>query len=56
MHLEKNLNPAWRVLYVLTGVILLVVPFVGRGIFTGWVTAALVLCGILLIASGAYGH
>ena len=56
MHLEKNLNPAWRTLYVVSGAILLAVPFAVRGIFTGWVTAALVLCGILSIASGAYGH
>ena len=56
MHLEKNLNPIGRALYVLTGVILLLAPFRTRGSFTGWVTAALVLCGILAIASGAYGH
>ncbi len=56
MHLEKNLNPTNRVFYVLTGVILLVVPFLARARFGGWVTAALVLGGMLAIASGAYGH
>ena len=56
MHLERNLNPTYRALRVLSGVILLVVPFLARGIFTGWVTAALVLCGVISIASGAYGQ
>ncbi len=56
MHLEKNLNPTWRVLYVLTGVVLLAVPLVAREIFGGWRTATLILCGVLAIASGAYGH
>jgi hypothetical protein len=56
MHLERNLNPAYRTLRVLSGVILLVIPFVVRGMYTVWLTAALVLCGVISIASGAYGH
>lgn len=56
MHLEKNLNPAWRVLYVLTGAILVAVPLVARQTFAGWLTPTLILCGVLSVASGAYGH
>ncbi len=56
MHLERNLNPAYRTLRALSGVILLVLPFAVRGVFTGWVTTVLVLGGIISIASGAYGH
>ncbi len=56
MHLAKNLNPSYRVLRLLSGVILLVVLFLAHGVFAGWLTVALVLCGILSIASGAYGH
>jgi len=40
----------------LTGVVLLAVPLVAREIFGGWLTAALILGGVLAIASGAYGH
>jgi len=56
MHLEKNLNPTWRVLRVASGVVLLVLPLLAREMFAGWLTPALVLSGILSIASGAYGH
>ena len=56
MHLEKNLNRTYRVLYVLAGVTLVVVPLAARALFAGWLTVALVLSGVLSIASGAYGH
>ena len=56
MHLEKNLNRSYRVLYVVTGIVLVLLPLVAHALFAGWLTVALILCGVLSIASGAYGH
>ncbi len=56
MHLEKNLNRTYRVLYVVTGVVLVLVPLVAHALFAGWLTVALILGGLLSVASGAYGH
>ena len=56
MHLARNLNPTYRALRVLSGVIVLVAAFLERGVFRGWVTAAMVLCSVLALFSGAYGH
>ncbi len=56
MHLEKNLNRTYRVLRVLSGIVLVVLPLLARQKLAGWLAAALVLSGLLSVASGAYGH
>ena len=56
MRLEKNLNPTYRALRVAAGVILVVAAFVAHRLMSGATVVALVIAGVVSIASGAYGH
>jgi len=56
MQLERNLNRPLRVLYVGCGVLFLAYALYAHGLLPGIALLALVICGVLSIAAGAYGH
>ena len=56
MHLERNLNSTLSMLYIVTGVVLIVVPLLGFRLFPWLTVVVLILCGVLAILSGCLHH
>ncbi len=56
MHLERNLNPPLRMLYVAVGVLFLAYGVYAHALLPGIALLALIICGVLSIVAGAYGH
>ncbi len=55
MHLERNLNPPLRALYIAIGVLLIGYALYGWEAMAGITAAALIVVGLLFIAAGARG-
>ncbi len=55
MHLERNLNPPLRTLYVVIGVLLIAYALYGLQVMAGITVALLIVLGLLFIAAGARG-
>ncbi len=56
MHLERNLNPPLRALYVVFGVLFLVYALYAHALLPGIALLAVIICGVLSIVAGLYGH
>ena len=56
MHLERNLNSTLRVLYIATGVVLVIVPLLTFHLLPWLTVVVLMLCGVLAILSGCLRH
>jgi hypothetical protein len=56
MRLERNLNPTWRMLYVIVGTALLAYAIYAHDLIPGLTLLILIILGVLTLASGAYGH
>ena len=53
MNITPNLGPTYRVLYAVSGVILICIPFVAGT--PGWTRVVVPILGVLSIAGGAVG-
>jgi len=56
MHLERNLNSRLSILYVVTGVVLLVVPLLDFELLPWLTVVVLILGGVRAILSGCLHH
>ena len=56
MHLERNLNPPLRVLYLLIGVLLLAYALYAHLLVAGITLLLLIVIGVLFILAGSAGH
>lgn len=53
VNIKPNLGPTYRVLYAVSGVILICIPFVAGT--PGWTRVVVPILGVLSIAGGAVG-
>ncbi len=55
MHLERNLNPPLRAIYIVLGVLLVAYGAYGHEVMPGIEVAVLIVVGVLLVLAGAGG-
>ena len=56
MHLERNLNPPLRTLYVVIGVLLLAYALHAHLLVPGISLLLLIVIGVLFVVAGSAGH
>ncbi len=56
MHLERNLNPPLRTLYVVIGVLLLAYALYLHEAIAGISLLLLIVVGVLFVVAGSAGH